>query len=118
MYNNNIFILIKVPQGTMTNIHSTSSSSKYSASFNLKIIALVRVRKRSVLFTCEYVHVPKSEKCRLKLAKTTGTVYGVNLISVISLVNCSRVRDPTTVAGKVFQSLITVGKFEYIVFVN
>ena len=43
---------------------------------------------------------------------------GVNLISVISLVNCSRVRDPTTVAGKVFQSLITVGKYEYIVFVN
>jgi len=57
--------------------NSTSSSSKYSASFNLKIIALVRVRKRSVLFTSEYVHVPKSEKCRLKLVKTTGTVYGV-----------------------------------------
>jgi hypothetical protein len=38
-------------------------------------------------------------------------VMGVNLISIISLVNCSRVRDPTTVAGKVFQSLITVGKY-------
>jgi hypothetical protein len=48
----------------------------------------------------------------------TGTVYGVNLISVISLVNCSRVRDPTTVAGKVFQSLITVGKFEYILYLE
>jgi hypothetical protein len=80
----------------------------------LKIIALVRVRKRSVLFTSEYVHVPISEKCKLKLVKTTGTVYGVNLISVISLVNCSRVRDPTTVAGKVFQILITVGKYKYL----
>jgi hypothetical protein len=34
-----------------------SSSSKYSASFNLKFIALVRVRKRSVLFTSEYVNM-------------------------------------------------------------
>ena len=46
--------------------------------------------------------------------KTTGTVYGVNLISVISLVNCFRVRDPTTVAGKVFQILITAGRYEYL----
>jgi hypothetical protein len=38
-------------------VEASSSSSKYSASFNLKIIALVRVRKQSVLFTSEYVNM-------------------------------------------------------------
>jgi hypothetical protein len=38
-------------------VEASSSSSKYSASFNLKIIALVWVRKQSVLFTSEYVNM-------------------------------------------------------------
>ena len=97
MVNSQTYSLIRIKTVDITtNYTSSSSSSKYSASFNLKIIALERVMIRSVLFTGEYV--------------TTGTVYGVNLISVISLVNCFRVRDPTTVAGKVFQSLVTVGE--------
>ena len=46
-----------VKDNPVSNCCGSSSSSKYSASFNLKIIALVRVRKRSVLFTSEYVNM-------------------------------------------------------------
>ena len=58
MVNSQTYSLIGIKTVDITtNYTSSSSSSKYSASFNLKMIALVRVMKRSVLFTSEYVNM-------------------------------------------------------------
>ena len=58
MVNSQTYSLIGIKTVDITtNYTSSSSSSKYSASFNLKMISLVRVMKRSVLFTSEYVNM-------------------------------------------------------------